>query len=419
MVWDYVGELKSSVSKELCLIRFHPLTEEDEVAYDSLYSYFSSRGRFGVVPNKTRHIKNLYLIPLGAKDPIPSALLPFEGPGLESPRPNIILGLVICHKIKRPSSAGELDKIEKKWPRLQQEVDVSIYPKITAAPRSEEKPCKCPLYAAGTAVGTAPTGSPPPPPSLLEPSELKIQSSIKPKATHIVTASTKRAAATTAASSVVSPLETILRILFGKKKSFEPPAKESVGALPSFHQDSNTKADDGVSTAPCPDPTVEQFGQFSKAQAVEEEEEDQPHSPEEEQNLERALDAQLAKQGTCHDVEEAPESSEREEVACDPEDETVLEVKVTIEDLPNRMCADGRGSSSQRPAEHASDVSTPSLLEQQKMSEKLNKPTEEQERQLEEQEEALRQQRVTVGASVAHFSVSNALMSPGKVHKMC
>ncbi|XP_008587991.1 PREDICTED: death-inducer obliterator 1-like [Galeopterus variegatus] len=81
MVWDYVGELKSSVSKELCLIRFHPLTEEDEVAYDSLYSYFSSRGRFGVVPNKTRHIKNLYLIPLGAKDPIPSALLPFEGPG--------------------------------------------------------------------------------------------------------------------------------------------------------------------------------------------------------------------------------------------------------------------------------------------------------------------------------------------------
>ncbi|XP_062951334.1 LOW QUALITY PROTEIN: death-inducer obliterator 1-like [Cynocephalus volans] len=81
MVWDYVGELKSSVSKELCLIRFHPLTEEEEVAYVSLYSYLSSRGRFGVVPNKTRHIKNLYLIPLGAKDPIPSALLPFEGPG--------------------------------------------------------------------------------------------------------------------------------------------------------------------------------------------------------------------------------------------------------------------------------------------------------------------------------------------------
>lgn len=37
-VWDYVGKLKSSVSKELCLIRFHPATEEEEVAYISLDS---------------------------------------------------------------------------------------------------------------------------------------------------------------------------------------------------------------------------------------------------------------------------------------------------------------------------------------------------------------------------------------------
>lgn len=80
-VWDYVGKLKSSVSKELCLIRFHPATEEEEVAYISLYSYFSSRGRFGVVANNSRHVKDLYLIPLSAKDPVPSKLLPFEGPG--------------------------------------------------------------------------------------------------------------------------------------------------------------------------------------------------------------------------------------------------------------------------------------------------------------------------------------------------
>uniref|UniRef100_A0A8V0ZY22 Death-inducer obliterator 1 n=1 Tax=Gallus gallus TaxID=9031 RepID=A0A8V0ZY22_CHICK len=79
-VWDYVGKLKSSLSKELCLIRFHPATEEEEVAYISLYSYFSSRGRFGVVANNNRHVKDLYLIPLSSKDPIPSKLLPFEGP---------------------------------------------------------------------------------------------------------------------------------------------------------------------------------------------------------------------------------------------------------------------------------------------------------------------------------------------------
>ncbi|KAJ0068412.1 hypothetical protein NL108_005996, partial [Boleophthalmus pectinirostris] len=79
-VWDYVGKLKTSLSKELCLIRFHPATEEEEVAYVSLYSYFSSRKRFGVVANNNRRIKDLYLIPLSSKDPLPPKLLPFDGP---------------------------------------------------------------------------------------------------------------------------------------------------------------------------------------------------------------------------------------------------------------------------------------------------------------------------------------------------
>ncbi|XP_025787897.1 death-inducer obliterator 1 [Puma concolor] len=191
-VWDYVGKLKSSVSKELCLIRFHPATEEEEVAYISLYSYFSSRGRFGVVANNSRHVKDLYLIPLSAKDPIPSKLLPFEGPGLESPRPNIILGLVICQRIKRPSSAGELDKVEEKRTRLQtqEETEVSVYPKVPAAPQSERKPPKLQVCSGDVAGSTTPPGTPPPPPPLPEPpsapassSVLKILSSLKPGAT--------------------------------------------------------------------------------------------------------------------------------------------------------------------------------------------------------------------------------------------
>uniref|UniRef100_A0A3B4BG84 Death inducer-obliterator 1 n=1 Tax=Periophthalmus magnuspinnatus TaxID=409849 RepID=A0A3B4BG84_9GOBI len=64
-----------SPNTELCLIRFHPATEEEEVAYVSLYSYFSSRKRFGVVANNNRRIKDLYLIPLSSKDPLPPKLL--------------------------------------------------------------------------------------------------------------------------------------------------------------------------------------------------------------------------------------------------------------------------------------------------------------------------------------------------------
>ena len=63
------------------MIRFHPATEEEEVAYVSLFSYFSSRGRFGVVANISRSIKDVYLLPLSAKESIPSILQPLEGPG--------------------------------------------------------------------------------------------------------------------------------------------------------------------------------------------------------------------------------------------------------------------------------------------------------------------------------------------------
>ncbi|NXN94155.1 DIDO1 protein, partial [Rhinopomastus cyanomelas] len=79
-VWDYVAKLKSLNSQELCLIRFHPVTEDD-VGYACLYSYFASRDRFGVITNTNRKIKDLYLIPLSSQDPVPPELLPFAGPG--------------------------------------------------------------------------------------------------------------------------------------------------------------------------------------------------------------------------------------------------------------------------------------------------------------------------------------------------
>lgn len=416
-VWDYVGKLKSSVSKELCLIRFQPATEEEEVAYISLYSYFSSRGRFGVVANNSRHVKDLYLIPLSARDPVPSKLLPFEGPGLESPRPNIILGLVICQKVKRPSGAGELDKPEEKRarPPTQDELDGAPYAKAPGALLPEKKAPKYPLSSGDLAASSTPPGSPPPPPPPPEApaapasaSVLKILSALKPGAASAVSPASSAVAAAAApaapsASKTASPLEHILQTLFGKKKSFDPPTKEAVEAAPAC-LDPHARADSGLPAAPLLDPIVQQFGQFSKDRALEEEEDDRPYDPEEEYGPERALDAPLLERGRRQDAEAAPEAAEREEVAYDPEDETILEeAKVTIDDLPNRMCAD---------AQAGPGAPTPSLAEQQQMIEELSRQIEEQKRQVEEQEEALRLQRAAVGASMAHFSVSDALMSP-------
>uniref|UniRef100_A0AAV2LZL3 TFIIS central domain-containing protein n=1 Tax=Knipowitschia caucasica TaxID=637954 RepID=A0AAV2LZL3_KNICA len=101
-VWDYVAKLKTSVTKDLCVIRFQPATDEEEVAYVSLFSYFSSRGRFGVVANSSHSIKDMYLFPLSAKEAVPAILQPLEGPGFEKGRPNLLLGLAVVQKTKRP-----------------------------------------------------------------------------------------------------------------------------------------------------------------------------------------------------------------------------------------------------------------------------------------------------------------------------
>ena len=69
------------LSQEVCLIRFSPETEEDEISYTLLYAYFSSRKRFGVISNNLKRVKDTYLIPLGATEKIPHQLVPFDGPG--------------------------------------------------------------------------------------------------------------------------------------------------------------------------------------------------------------------------------------------------------------------------------------------------------------------------------------------------
>ncbi|XP_029469186.1 death-inducer obliterator 1 isoform X3 [Rhinatrema bivittatum] len=427
-VWDYVGKLKSSLSKELSLIRFHPATEEEEVAYISLYSYFSSRGRFGVVANNNRHVKDLYLIPLSAKDPIPSKLLPFDGPGLESSRPNLILGLVICQKGKRPAATTEPEKIEEKRSRvqMQEETDLLEFPKEPISSQPEKKATQYQTYSIDTAVSTTPPGSPPSlplpePPKVTVPSVLTLSSTLKSETTTSSNTSFQISVATTSSTSIPSsssktatPLEHILQTLFGKKKPFDSDIKDSEPEIPGLGNE-DVNMDQEVRTAPLLDPIVQQFGQMSKEKLLEEEEDDRPYDPEEEYDPEKAFEMEVVPENEkLYEPDQPCETFGQEEVAYDPEDETIFEeAKVTIDDLPNKMSTELKNKPMEVSAEYLPVTSTSSsLVEQQKMLEELNKQIEEQKRQLEEQEEALRQQRAAVCASMAHFSVSEALMSP-------
>ena len=88
------------------MVRFTPVTEEDQISYTLLFAYFSSRKRYGVATNNMKQVKDMYLIPLGATDKVPHPLMPFDGPGLELHRPNLLLGLIIHQKLKRQHSAS-------------------------------------------------------------------------------------------------------------------------------------------------------------------------------------------------------------------------------------------------------------------------------------------------------------------------
>ncbi|XP_026100712.1 LOW QUALITY PROTEIN: PHD finger protein 3-like [Carassius auratus] len=145
IVWDYVEKIRASGTKEICVIRFSPDTEEDEISYTLLYAYFSSRRRYGVVANNRKQVKDMYLIPLGSTEKIPHQIVPFDGPGLETNRPNLLLGLVIRQRPKRdfgvilPSDVKEAPSFlaeskphvdyPQKAPAVQ---DVSIQKKDTA-----------------------------------------------------------------------------------------------------------------------------------------------------------------------------------------------------------------------------------------------------------------------------------------------
>ncbi|XP_067840146.1 PHD finger protein 3 isoform X2 [Heptranchias perlo] len=118
MVWDYVDKIKASGTKEICVIRFCPVTEEDQITYTSLYAYFNSRQRYGVVANNVKQVKDMYLIPLSALEKIPYRLLPFDGPGLEVVRQNLLLGLIIRQRVKRLFSASSPSEVVSESEKL-------------------------------------------------------------------------------------------------------------------------------------------------------------------------------------------------------------------------------------------------------------------------------------------------------------
>ncbi|KAF9944276.1 hypothetical protein BGZ70_004840, partial [Mortierella alpina] len=77
-VESYVSQQRQSASKEIVIVQFEveeqsaSSFEKRKAEFDKLFRYFHEKKRNGVVPQKGRQVKDMYLVPVSAKEPLPS-----------------------------------------------------------------------------------------------------------------------------------------------------------------------------------------------------------------------------------------------------------------------------------------------------------------------------------------------------------
>ena len=281
--------------------------------------------------------------------------------GLEPARPNLLLGLVICQKDKKRAGAP-LDGEEKRS-KTTRDPDVTGLLKHVSVTKSDAKQDKATRHSLDTVISTTPPGTPPAlssseaaSSSLAASSVFSLLSSIKAGAASIPTGRDSPSAS----GSSATPLQTILKTLFGKKKQ-----DSEASMSPSDPHSSEVT----MSAIPLLDPIVQQFGQ-KKENAADEYEDDRPYDPEEEYDPSMGYGAEkvlpAVKQPEVAKPAEATGDTEVDDVAYDPEDDSMFD-DVSVE---------GGGNSAV-------------MKEQQRMLDNLNKQIEDQKRQLEEQEGSL------------------------------
>ncbi|KAF9128681.1 PHD finger protein 3 [Mortierella sp. 14UC] len=114
-VETYVGQQAQSATKEIVVIKFDvqdpssSSSDPHRIEKDKLFDYFHSKQRNGVVPQRNRHVKDMYLVPLAAKDPLPEYLrkVVHDDASVRGVVPkNCLLGVLILNKDPSHSSSS-------------------------------------------------------------------------------------------------------------------------------------------------------------------------------------------------------------------------------------------------------------------------------------------------------------------------
>ncbi|XP_023934034.2 uncharacterized protein LOC112043019 isoform X2 [Bicyclus anynana] len=117
-VWDYISKTKKTSSKDIIILKLQAANDEEKMQYIALYSYLSSRNRLGVVKvSNTATVKDLYIVPAPANTPLPSVLMPLDGPGLGEVKTHLLIAIIIRQRKKRAATTMIKDIVPAKVAR--------------------------------------------------------------------------------------------------------------------------------------------------------------------------------------------------------------------------------------------------------------------------------------------------------------
>ena len=105
MCWDYIDKIGKNPTKEILVLKLRPSNNDEKDNYQSFFQYLSSRGRFGVVGNCNKNVKDCYIMPLDKTHPVPEALQALSGQGLPVARPDLLLTIIVRTKRSRAADS--------------------------------------------------------------------------------------------------------------------------------------------------------------------------------------------------------------------------------------------------------------------------------------------------------------------------
>lgn len=320
--------------------------------------------------------------------------------GLEQNHPNLLIGLVVCQKPKRPEAC--LQEVGQKKPSLLIHSDSKDANNPTSLKTLEvdigqqsTKTLSDPNVLIKTSMNLVP--------SCISSSRSCSSVLSQPEPITCDSSSTD--------STGTTALQTILDTLFGQRKQNPDPTNCEMSSATDQQVQQICKeepspmdlSDDRPYDPEEYDPALTYGVLQSNSSTKVAEDDDRPYDPEEEYN---AVDKEdFAKTDVSKATNTQESTTVNVDVAYDPEDETVFE------EMQNYLAGNAITPQKFNICEQ-DNILNSTLSEQQKILEELNRQIEEQKRQLEEQTETLRLQKEAIGLSMAHFSVSHALMSP-------